>query len=51
MAHIAISATHSLLMAHMRYAPLKDKLCVAHIEMRHGYYFTNGVAMVAHIFV
>jgi hypothetical protein len=48
-AHIAICATHSLLMVHMWYAPLKGKLCVAHIEMHHGYYFTNGVATVVHI--
>jgi hypothetical protein len=47
-AHIAICATHSILMAHIGYAPLKGKLCVAHIEMRHGYICTNGVAMVAH---
>jgi hypothetical protein len=47
-AHIAICATHSLLMAHLEYAPLKGKLCVAHIEMRYGYIFTNGVATVPH---
>jgi hypothetical protein len=47
--HIAICATHSMLMAHMWYAPLKGKLCVAHIEMRHGHYFTNGMASVAHM--
>jgi hypothetical protein len=47
-AHIAICATHSMLMAHIGYALLKGKICVAHIEMRHGYVFTNGVAMVAH---
>jgi hypothetical protein len=37
-----------MLMAHIGYAPLKGKLCVAHIEMRHGHVFTNGVATVAH---
>jgi hypothetical protein len=47
-AHIAICATHSMLMVHIGYAPLKGKLCVAHIEMHHEYVFTNGVAMVAH---
>jgi hypothetical protein len=47
-AYISICATHSILMAHIAYAPLKSKLCVAHIEMRHGYICTNGVALVAH---
>jgi hypothetical protein len=47
-AHIAICAMHSMLMAHIGYALLKGKICVAHIMMRHGYVFTNGVAMVAH---
>jgi hypothetical protein len=28
-------------MAHIAYAPLKGKLCVVHIEMRHGYICTN----------
>jgi hypothetical protein len=37
-----------MLMAHIGYVPLKGKLCVMHIEMRHGYVFTNGVATVAH---
>jgi hypothetical protein len=30
-AHIAICATHKILMAHMLYAPLTFKICVAHI--------------------
>jgi hypothetical protein len=47
-AHIAICAMHSIVMAHIGYAPLKGKLCVVHIEMRHGYICTNGVAMVRH---
>jgi hypothetical protein len=47
-AYLAICATHSLLMVHLEYMPLKGKLCVAHIEMRHAYFFTSGMTTVAH---
>ena len=45
--HIVICATHSLSMAHLEDAPLMGKLCVAHINMRHAYFVTNGVTLVA----
>ena len=45
---ILICATHSLSMAHLEDAPLMGKLCVAHINMRHAYFVTNGVTSVTH---